>query len=98
MITQEPERAVEADWEMQPTRGQSVQLVVEAYDRRGLLKDLTQVIFSDQINIRQINTITESDGIANMKLLGVVKGVVRLSRWLAWLEEEPRIIRVRRVV
>ena len=33
---------------MQPTRGQSVQIVVEAYDRRGLLKDLTQVIFSDQ--------------------------------------------------
>ncbi|EOV5273550.1 bifunctional (p)ppGpp synthetase/guanosine-3',5'-bis(diphosphate) 3'-pyrophosphohydrolase, partial [Acinetobacter baumannii] len=44
MIKQEPERAVEADWEMQPTRGQSVQIVVEAYDRRGLLKDLTQVI------------------------------------------------------
>lgn len=53
MIKQEPERAVEADWEMQPTRGQSVQIVVEAYDRRGLLKDLTQVIFSDQIDIRQ---------------------------------------------
>ncbi|RJE69720.1 GTP pyrophosphokinase, partial [Acinetobacter sp. JS678] len=34
MIKQEPERAVEADWEMQPTRGQSVQIVVEAYDRR----------------------------------------------------------------
>ncbi|OFD20369.1 GTP pyrophosphokinase, partial [Acinetobacter baumannii] len=48
MIKQGPERAVEADWEMQPTRGQSVQIVVEAYDRRGLLKDLTQVIFSDQ--------------------------------------------------
>lgn len=57
MIKQEPERAVEADWEMQPTRGQSVQIVVEAYDRRGLLKDLTQVIFSDQINIRQVNKI-----------------------------------------
>ncbi|ENJ0760707.1 bifunctional (p)ppGpp synthetase/guanosine-3',5'-bis(diphosphate) 3'-pyrophosphohydrolase, partial [Acinetobacter baumannii] len=60
MIKQEPERAVEADWEMQPTRGQSVQIVVEAYDRRGLLKDLTQVIFSDQINIRQVNTISEA--------------------------------------
>ncbi|WP_442777632.1 ACT domain-containing protein [Acinetobacter baumannii] len=35
---------------------------------RGLLKDLTQVIFSDQINIRQVNTISEADGIANMKL------------------------------
>lgn len=89
MIKQEPERAVEADWEMQPTRGQSVQIVVEAYDRRGLLKDLTQVIFSDQINIRQVNTISEADGIANMKLLIEVKGLAQLSRLLARLEQQP---------
>ena len=98
MISQEPERAVEADWEMQPTRGQSVQIVVEAYDRRGLLKDLTQVIFSDQINIRQVNTISEADGIANMKLLIEVKGLAQLSRLLARLEQQPGIISARRLV
>ena len=98
MIAQEPERAVEADWEMQPTRGQSVQIVVEAYDRRGLLKDLTQVIFSDQINIRQVNTISETDGIANMKLLIEVKGLAQLSRLLARLEQQPGIISARRLV
>lgn len=97
MIKQEPERAVEADWEMQPTRGQSVQIVVEAYDRRGLLKDLTQVIFSDQINIRQVNTISEADGIANMKLLIEVKGLAQLSRLLARLEQQPGIISARQI-
>lgn len=98
MIKQEPERAVEADWEMQPTRGQSVQIVVEAYDRRGLLKDLTQVIFSDQINIRQVNTISEADGIANMKLLIEVRGLAQLSRLLARLEQQPGIISARRMI
>ncbi|MCE6108050.1 bifunctional (p)ppGpp synthetase/guanosine-3',5'-bis(diphosphate) 3'-pyrophosphohydrolase [Acinetobacter baumannii] len=98
MIKQEPERAVEADWEMQPTRGQSVQIVVEAYGRRGLLKDLTQVIFSDQINIRQVNTISEADGIANMKLLIEVKGLAQLSRLLARLEQQPGIISARRMI
>lgn len=98
MIKLEPDRAVEADWEMQPTRGQSVQIVVEAYDRRGLLKDLTQVIFSDQINIRQVNTISEVDGIANMKLLIEVKGLAQLSRLLARLEQQPGIISARRLV
>lgn len=98
MINQEPERAVEADWEMQPTRGQSIQIVVEAYDRRGLLKDLTQVIFSDQINIRQVNTISEADGIANMKLLIEVKGLAQLSKLLARLEQQPGIISARRLV
>lgn len=98
MIGNEPERAVEADWEMQPTRGQSVQIVIDAYDRRGLLKDLTQVIFSDQINIRQVNTISEADGIANMKLLIEVKGLAQLSRLLARLEQQPGIISARRLV
>ncbi|WP_151776932.1 RelA/SpoT family protein [Acinetobacter brisouii] len=98
MITQEPERAVDADWELQPTRGQSVQIVVEAYDRRGLLRDLTQVIFADQINIRQVNTISEADGIANMKLLIEVKGLAQLSRLLARLEQQPGIISARRLV
>ncbi|WP_111893175.1 RelA/SpoT family protein [Acinetobacter sp. MB5] len=98
MILQEPERAVEADWELQPTRGQSVQIVIEAYDRRGLLRDLTQVIFSDQINIRQVNTISEADGIANMKLLIEVKGLAQLSRLLARLEQQPGIISARRLV
>ncbi|MCG2573135.1 bifunctional (p)ppGpp synthetase/guanosine-3',5'-bis(diphosphate) 3'-pyrophosphohydrolase [Acinetobacter sp. ME22] len=98
MITQEPERAVDADWELQPTRGQSVQIVIEAYDRRGLLRDLTQVIFADQINIRQVNTISEADGIANMKLLIEVKGLAQLSRLLARLEQQPGIISARRLV
>lgn len=98
MITQEPERAVDADWELQPTRGQSVQIVIEAYDRRGLLRDLTQVIFADQINIRQVNTISETDGIANMKLLIEVKGLAQLSRLLARLEQQPGIISARRLV
>jgi GTP pyrophosphokinase len=98
MIKHEPERAIEADWEMQPTRGQSVQIVVEAYDRRGLLKDLTQVIFADQINIRQVNTISETDGIANMKLSIEVKGLAQLSRLLARLEQQPGIISARRLV
>ncbi len=98
LIEREPERAVEANWEMQPTRGQSVQIVVEAYDRRGLLKDLTHVVFADQINIRQVNTITESNGIANMKLLIEVKGLAQLSRLLARLEQQPGIISARRLV
>ncbi|WP_026471446.1 RelA/SpoT family protein [Alkanindiges illinoisensis] len=98
MIKHEPERAIEADWEMQPTRGQSVQIVVEAYDRRGLLKDLTQVIFADHINIRQVNTISEADGIANMKLSIEVKGLAQLSRLLARLEQQPGIISARRLV
>ncbi|KAA8731628.1 bifunctional (p)ppGpp synthetase/guanosine-3',5'-bis(diphosphate) 3'-pyrophosphohydrolase [Acinetobacter qingfengensis] len=98
MIENEPERMVEADWEMQPTRGQSVQIMVEAYDRRGLLKDLTQVIFADHINIRQVNTLSDTDGIANMKLMIEVKGLSQLSRLLARLEQQPRIISARRVV
>ena len=55
-------------------------------------------IFADQINIRQVNTISETDGIANMKLLIEVKGLAQLSRLLARLEQQPGIISARRLV
>jgi GTP pyrophosphokinase len=71
-------------------------IAIEAYDRRGLLKDLTQVIFADQINIRQVNTITEANGIAHMKLLVEVRGLAQLSHLLARLEQQPGIISARR--
>lgn len=96
LADREPARMVEASWELQPSRGQQVWIVVEAYDRRGLLKDLTQVIFSDQINIRQVNTITETNGIAYMKLLVEVRGLAQLSHLLARLEQQPGIISARR--
>lgn len=92
----EPARGVEASWELQPGRGQQVMIAIEAYDRRGLLKDLTQVIFADQINIRQVNTITEANGIAHMKLLVEVRGLAQLSHLLARLEQQPGIISARR--
>lgn len=98
LLKQEPERGIEADWELQPTRGQSVEIGIEAYDRRGLLKDLTQVIFADHINIRQVNTVSEADGIATMRLLIEVKGLAQLSRLLARLEQQPGIISARRLV
>jgi len=98
LIQQDPGRAVEAGWEMQPTQGQIVQIAIEAYDRRGLLKDLTSVIFSDQINIQQVNTITESNGMANMKFQIEVKGLAQLSRLLARLEQQPGIMSARRLV
>jgi GTP pyrophosphokinase len=98
LIVQDGDRAVEAGWEMQPTNGQIVQIVIEAYDRRGLLKDLTAVIFADQINIQQVNTITEANGIATMKLQIEVKGLAQLSRLLARLEQQPGIMSARRLV
>ena len=98
LIAQDAGRAVEAGWEMQPSNGQIVQIIIEAYDRRGLLKDLTAVIFADHINIQQVNTITEANGIATMKLQIEVKGLAQLSRLLARLEQQPGIMSARRLV
>jgi GTP pyrophosphokinase len=98
LTVQDGNRAVEAGWQMQPTNGQIVQIVIEAYDRRGLLKDLTAVIFADQINIQQVNTLTETNGVATMKLQIEVKGLAQLSRLLARLEQQPGIMSARRLV
>lgn len=92
----EPDRMIACHWELQPARGQQVYIQVEAYDRRGLLKDVTQEIFSDAINIQQVNTVTDKQGIAHMDLQIEVRGLAQLSRLLGRLEQQPGIISARR--
>ena len=94
----EPERVVACDWELQSVRGQIVMIQVEAYDRRGLLKDVTQEMFSDAINIQQVNTQTDHQGIAHMTLQIEVRGLSQLSKLLGRLEQQPGIISARRQV
>lgn len=96
LIDREPDREIAATWFAQNRKHQLVQVLVEAYDRRGLLKDLTVVIDKEHVNIVQVNTLSESDGFARMTINIEVAGLSQLSRLLAKLEQQPGIISARR--
>ena len=75
-----------------------VNIHIEAYDRRGLLRDLTQVIDKENVNIRQVATLSTDDNIASLKFHIEVSGLAHLSKLLAKLEHQPGVIHARRAV
>lgn len=98
LIEKEPERQISAAWVSQHTSYQPVEILIEAYDRRGLLRDLTQVIDKEDVNIRGVGTQTDDDNVAHLKFNIEVTGLSQLSKLLAKLEQQPGILHARRAV
>ena len=98
LIERDPEREVEASWRVQPGRYQPVDIHIEAYDRRGLLRDLTQIIDKENVNIRQVETLSNDDNIAFLRFHIEVSGLAHLSKLLAKLEQQHGILHARRAV
>jgi GTP pyrophosphokinase len=98
LIERDPERQISAAWKSKSGRYQPVDIHIEAYDRRGLLRDLTQVIDKENVNIRQVETLSTDDNIAFLKFHIEVSGLAHLSKLLAKLEQQPGILHARRAV
>jgi len=98
LIEREPEREIKAAWKTKSGRYQPVDIHIEAYDRRGLLRDLTQIIDKENVNIRQVETLSNDDNIAFLKFHIEVSGLAHLSKLLAKLEQQHGILHARRAI
>lgn len=96
LIHNEPKRAVRANWQEHFGRYQPVSIHIEAYDRRGLLRDLTNIIDKEKVNICRAETLSTDDNIAHMKFAVEVAGLAHLSRLLVKLEQQPSVIHAKR--
>ena len=56
----EPERLIEADWGVSREEVFPVDIIVEAGDRQGLLRDITEVLSRERINVTAANTLTRN--------------------------------------
>jgi GTP pyrophosphokinase len=92
-----PERLIAVDWGASSDRAFPVDVNVRAFDRRGLLRDVSAVLADSKINIHSINTVThEGDGIADMDLKITVHDLEELSRVLARIQGLPNVLNARR--
>ena len=57
-ITEEPDRLLAVEWDMQEERAFTVQLLIKSQDRKYLLSDITKVISDAGIDIRSSSTRT----------------------------------------
>jgi GTP pyrophosphokinase len=81
----EPERLVDAEW---GERGQffPVSVRVEAFDRVGLLRDLTTIAADEKVNLTAVRTLEHTDRSTTVLLTLETSGVEQLSRLFAKLE------------
>jgi len=92
-------RLIEVDWGLSTDRAYQVDILVEAYDRSGLLRDITSLLSNESINLSSANTSTdEHDGIARMLLTLEIRDISQLSRVLTKISQLPNVITARRKV
>ncbi len=79
---EQQERLIEANWGAPKDEVFPVDIVVEASDRPGLLRDLSEVFSKEKINVTAVNTLSRRD-LARMAFTLEVRSLGELKRALA---------------
>jgi GTP pyrophosphokinase len=97
MEGEDRKRLIEVEWGVPSEAGYTVELFVQAYDRSGLLRDITAVLANEKINLTGVNTLTDKrDGIARMNLVMEIANIAQLSRVLTQIGQLPNVVEARR--
>jgi GTP pyrophosphokinase len=95
--TDSPERLVEVDWGEETAETYPVDISVTAYDRQGLLRDITAVLADSRINVIAVNTVTDKhEHIARMTLTVEVADIQKISQVLTKITQLPNVTDARR--
>ena len=90
-----PERVIDADWGAKNVGAFSVDMVVVASDRQGLLRDVGEALAREKINVTTVNTQSKQD-LAYMRFTCDVADVEQLRRALGVVKEVPGVLRASR--
>lgn len=95
--TQDRDRLIEVEWS-NGLSGDSVYpvtIIINAYDRAGLMRDVSQLVADEHVNMREVQVNTHNN-LATLSILMEFISVEQLSRVLAKLEQLPNVIEARR--
>jgi len=90
-----PARRMPAEWVLDAGAAFEVDIVLKAFDRQGLLRDISDVITKDKLDVLRVNTESRGE-YAHMRLTVRVKELQQLSRLLARLQHVQNVIEVGR--
>mgnify|MGYP001076776033 CR=1 FL=1 len=96
LASHEPERLIEVDWgEASPTY--QVMISVRAYDRPGLVRDITTLVADEEVNLAQAAaTVNRSDNTSLFTATLEISSATQLARILARIEGLPNVLEARR--
>ena len=97
LAARSPERIMPVEWGGESGQSYGVDVLVRAWDRKWLLKDLTTVIGSSNAHILGVNTrVDEGSGRAEIRLTLKVGDFEQLGQLLARIEAVPAVLEARR--
>src|SRR5208282_861010 len=74
-----------------------VDIEVQAFDRRGLVRDVSAALADEKISIQGMNTVTDKrDNVAHMLIKISITGLPQLSQVLTRIAQLPNVISARR--
>jgi len=89
------ERLVKVSWG-ENVRTYPVPIRISAYDRQGLMGDITNLLNAESVNILDVN-VRISKNLADLRLVIEVKDIAQLSRILTRIENLPNVLESQRV-
>lgn len=92
----EVSRLIEVEWDAEPTQTYPIAIRVEAYDRTGLLNDITQVVAENKVNIVAASVGVTPDHTAVVTATLQVASVSQLARVMGRIENLKDVINVQR--
>jgi GTP pyrophosphokinase len=95
LVALHPERVIETEWGGQPAGVFPVDIVVDAHDRQGLLRDISDVFAREKMNVIGVNTMSKQ-GTAHMSFTVEIDNVRQLYRTLTLLHEVGGVVGARR--
>ncbi len=97
MSIKAPERVLAVSWGNAADGEFPVDIEVQAYDRRGLVRDVSGALADEKISIQGMTTVTDRrDDVAHMQIGITITGLPQLSRVLARIAQLPNVIQVKR--
>ncbi|MGI6741915.1 MAG: RelA/SpoT family protein [Brevefilum sp.] len=90
----EKERLVKVSWG-QPSKTFIVPIQIKAYDRQGLMSDISNIISDENVNLIDMN-MKMTQHLADIRLVVGVQGISQLSRILTRLESLQNVFEAKR--
>jgi len=92
---QDRERLVRVDWGTQ-ARTYPVPIRIRAYDRQGLMGDISNLLDNENVNIADVK-VNVSRSLAELRLIVEVQDISQLSKVLTKLENVPNVTEAHRI-
>jgi GTP pyrophosphokinase len=96
LAIRETERLIQVSWGGAAQQTYSVPLRIQAYDREGLLRDVTTIVADEKVSMSRVTVPDVKKNIANILLTMQVTDLTQLTRILKRVEQLPNVLDVRR--